>query len=127
MAIDVIYTFAAFLPDAIGPDIDPIMRTLKERKAEKIKHVREAAQEALAKIHEAKKKSGKPLHESPPKTGGTSTYVEETKQGTAPGESSGKSIFQGPMNPNFFKAAPKSTHPSVFCDLRGMKNIQKLQ
>ena len=105
MSIDVIYTFAAFLPDAIVPDVDLIVRMLKERKSDKIKHVREAAHEALAKINEAKKKSGRPLHESPTR----GTLTEESKQST-PGDSGAKSIFQGPMNPNFFKAAPKSTY-----------------
>jgi len=104
MAIDVIYTFAAFLPDAIVQDINEIIKELKNRKADKIKHVREAAHEALAKINEAKKKSGKPLHESPQQE----NYSEETKQVIPNAKNSQKSLFEGPMNPNFFRAAPKS-------------------
>ena len=93
MAIDVIYTFAAFLPESIADNIEGVVAVLKERKADKIKYVREAAQEALTKINETR-------------TVGPSEneiLAEESKQ---PIEN--KSIFQGPTNPNFFKAAPKS-------------------
>ncbi len=113
MAIDVVYTFAAFLPDVIAGRIDDIVTVLKERKSDKIRHVREAAQEALAKIKEAKTKSGKPLHESPPRavqtvgSKGSDYMIEEMKQSVG-GDGLPKSIFQGPVNPNFFKAAPKS-------------------
>ncbi len=112
MAIDVIYTFAAFLPDALVANIDDIVVALKERKADKIKHVREAAHEALTKIKEARQRSGKPLHDSPHKSVQTlapkpDAPLEDSKQSLGP-DGMPKSIFHGPMNPNFFKAAPKS-------------------
>jgi hypothetical protein len=105
MGIDVIYTFAAFLPDCIVDDIESIIKTLKERKADKIKHVREAAQEALTKIKEAKNRSGIPLHESPSKNEVDDVTGEENAAGP---NNQSKSIFERPMNPNFRKAAPKS-------------------
>jgi len=93
MAIDVVYTFAAFLPNAIAADVESIVTVLKERKADKVKHVREAAHEALAKINEGRS--------TDPASNVIS--VEESKQSME-----GKSIFKGPANPNFFKAVPKS-------------------
>jgi hypothetical protein len=117
MSIDVIYTFASFLPDCIADDIEAVIRTLKERKADKIKHVREAAQEALAKIKSARNKSGHAIHQSPPKPGPNEDSKEEKKEAAIPG----KSIFERPMNPNFIKAAPKSKF------LKNSKRIDKIE
>lgn len=109
MGIDVIYTFAAFLPDCIADDIEIIIKALKERKADKIKHVREAAQEALTKIKEAKNKTGRPLHESPSKVVIVDIPQEDKKEANIHNPMmQGKSIFRKPINPNFIKAAPKS-------------------
>eukprot|EP00826_Nyctotherus_ovalis_P009629 TRINITY_DN12547_c0_g1_i2.p1 TRINITY_DN12547_c0_g1~~TRINITY_DN12547_c0_g1_i2.p1 ORF type:complete len:542 (-),score=180.89 TRINITY_DN12547_c0_g1_i2:653-2278(-) len=101
MAIDVVYTFAAFLPGAIAGDVESIVAVLRERKADKVKHVREAAHEALAKINENRSAD----------SGANAISVEESKQSIE-----GKSIFQGPANPNFFKAAPKSNEFGLTVD-----------
>eukprot|EP00826_Nyctotherus_ovalis_P008207 TRINITY_DN12118_c0_g2_i2.p1 TRINITY_DN12118_c0_g2~~TRINITY_DN12118_c0_g2_i2.p1 ORF type:complete len:381 (+),score=74.94 TRINITY_DN12118_c0_g2_i2:107-1144(+) len=98
MAIDVVYTFAAFLPRAIEDEVGNLVAALKECKADKVKHVREAAQEALVKINEVKKELNMSSHSSPnSKPPEIPKHLNESK-----------SIFKGPSNPNFFKAAPKS-------------------
>ena len=47
MAIDVIYTFAAILKDAIAPYKAEILEVLGETRTDKIKPVREASLEAI--------------------------------------------------------------------------------
>lgn len=107
ISIDAIYTFAAFLPDCIADDIKTIIKALKERKADKIKPVRDAAQEALTKIKEAKIKNGEALNETPFKPENESK--EENKDANNLG-SQQKSLFKRQLNPNFVKAAPKSNN-----------------
>ena len=92
-AVDVVYTFAAFLPNAIEEDMEELTQILKQLKSDKIKHVREACQETLGKFTEMKESA-------------RGVYNESKKSAKA------KSIFQGPTNPNFFKAAPKS---KIYC------------
>jgi hypothetical protein len=105
ISIDVIYTFAAFLPDCIADDIKTIIKTLKDRKADKIKPVRDAAQKALTKIKEARIKNGQALNETPPKFENESK--EENKESSAL-VAQQKPLFKRQLNPNFVKAAPKS-------------------
>jgi len=103
LAIDVIYTLSAFLPQSLESHVDSIINLLKEAKTDKSKHVREAAHEALIKLKDAKTKDGKQLFSTPIRD---SAKKQEEQKNTP---ETHKSLLENPINTKFMEAAPKSS------------------
>ncbi len=111
IAIDVVYTLAAFIPNSLSDQSEIITGSLREAKTDKSKHVREAANEALLKMRDAHTREGRPLVEPSParaKSELRGRAVGESEEVKAGDDEGYKSIFAVPVDPKFLQAAPKS-------------------
>lgn len=88
--MDALYTLGAVVPSAVAPFARDIMNVLNRARTDKVKPVRDAAGEAINLYK-------KLIPDTPPKV---KVEVKSPREELKP-----KSIFKGPVNANFFKAA----------------------
>ena len=108
-AVDTLYTLGAVVSSSVGPYLEEIITILYRCRTDKSKPVRDIATEALTlykeiipppiEVHEKKVSSITPRSS----LSSASSKKEKTE----------KSIFKGPINPNFFKAAKSSGNPTI--------------
>ena len=146
MALDVIYTFAAFIPTVLIPYRVDILQVLKHCKIDKLKPVREAALEAITKLNEIQRggenlKKGEnereesksissqgPRLSNPKLSERDKHHIGERRIKRKLGrrekhkDSPKTSIFKGPINTNFFLAAPKSMYIYIY-----IYNIEEIE
>ena len=107
-AVDTLYTLGAVVSNSVGPYVEEIMTILYRCRTDKAKPVRDSAAEALTLYKDiaptpSEIPERKPAPITPRSTASTGSKKEKSE----------KSIFKGPINPNFFKAAKKTTNPTI--------------
>ena len=124
-AIDLFYTFGAVVPNAVEPYAGEIVQLLSKCRTDKVKPVRDAAIETLG-VYKDMRVEVEPVQDhAPPRTitapppdrrpvpieprppsSRPESAKKVIKEESTPKQSKPKSsIFKGPINPNFFKAA----------------------
>lgn len=104
-AVDTLYTLGAVVSNSVGPYVEEIMTILYRCRTDKAKPVRDSAAEALTLYKDiAPTPSEIPERKSVPITPRSTASTGSKKE---------KSIFKGPINPNFFKAAKKTSNPTI--------------
>jgi hypothetical protein len=88
--MDALYTLGAVVPSSVAPFAMDVMNILNRARTDKVKPVRDAAGEAINLYR-------KLIPDTPPKV---KVEVRSPREELKP-----KSIFKGPVNANFFKAA----------------------
>jgi len=130
-AIDLFYTFGAVVPNAVEPYAGEIVQLLAKCRTDKVKPVRDAAIETLG-VYKDMRVEVEPVQdhappraviapppdrrpatlESRPPSSRPDSAKKVVKEESTPKQTKAKgSIFKGPINPNFFKAA--STEAAV--------------
>lgn len=108
MSIDVLYTYATFLPKVIQPQAKLLLALIKTKRFDKVKQVREASSEAIKKIKELC--SGE--------DDSSKTDIQAMKEA--------KSIFKGPANQNFFQNTKNNEEIQILLTKKEAKKENKI-
>jgi hypothetical protein len=107
-AVDTLYTLGAVVSQSVGPYVEEIMTILYRCRTDKAKPVRDSAAEALTLYKDIAPTPSEIPERKPAPVTPRSTASAGSKK-----EKPEKSIFKGPINPNFFKAAKKTKNPTI--------------
>jgi hypothetical protein len=100
-AADCVYTLAVVLPVQVKPHTAELIEVVTQLRSDRVKPVREAANEALTTLKELEPKTGTSQRRVERRSSASSEVTAEQKPRL-------QSVFKGPINKNFFRAADNS-------------------